>query len=129
MGRATDIVTRLREMAQERRQRGEGATVSLNGIMTDWIEEAAREVERLRADNGELRMKYNTGWAIKGKHRFYAGWHPVRREIIAQHVADIHLGKWPAFGGDKLSDAQAEAWKKCQAVGDRAVKIKISEVQ
>lgn len=74
-------------------------------------------------------MKAETGWAIKGTHGLYMGWHRVRREIIAQHVADTELGGWPAFAHNKLSAAQAAAWKKCQARGDRAVRIKISEAR
>lgn len=72
-------------------------------------------------------MKTETGWAIKNdKHGLYYGWHRIRREIIAQHVADTHLGGWPAFASGGLNDAQKAAWKKCQRIGDRAVKVRIT---
>lgn len=70
-------------------------------------------------------MKLQEGWAIIGSHGLYVGWHPIRREMIAQHLADLY--DMPRFTlSGKLSQAQTELWRKCQRKGDRAIKICIS---
>jgi len=46
----TDIVERLRGLAAERKARGSGAISTIDPNVTGWLEEAADEIERLRAE-------------------------------------------------------------------------------
>ena len=69
-------------------------------------------------------MKTETGWAILGDCGLFVGWHPIRREMIAQHLSDLY--DTPRFTSGKLSPTQADLWRKRQAKGEKAVKIKIS---
>lgn len=70
-------------------------------------------------------MKTETGWAIASSHGLYTGWHPIRREMIAKHLSCLYDTNSFTLSG-KLSQTQAELWRKCQRKGDRAVKVRIS---
>ena len=52
----TDIVERLRGIVVERKVRGRGATITINQNITGWLEEAADEIERLRAQLAEYKF-------------------------------------------------------------------------
>jgi len=71
------------------------------------------------------KKRYEMGWAIVGRHGLYVGWHRVRREMIAEHVGDIHgVSSFTTSRG--LDESQMSAWRACQRNGDRAVKVMIS---
>jgi len=56
-----DIADRLRAMVQEREAYTKsGKPMHVNVVMTGWLTEAATEIERLRAEIGELRSNLRT---------------------------------------------------------------------
>ena len=55
--------------------------------------------------------------------RLYVGQQITRIEAIQWHV--VKEGAGPFRWNTKLTSTQREAWKKCRARGDRAVKVKI----
>lgn len=69
-------------------------------------------------------MNLRDGWAIIGKHGLYVGWHQTRRQMIAEHVGDLHGVS--RFAGRGLDESQLAAWRECQKNGDRAIKVSIS---
>jgi hypothetical protein len=71
-------------------------------------------------------MKLREGWAIIGCHGLYVGWHQTRRQMIAEHVADIHGVCSYASSWRGLDESQKAAWRECQKKGDRAIKVTIS---
>lgn len=69
-------------------------------------------------------MKLRDGWAIIGRHGLYVGWHQTRRQMIAEHVSDIHgVASYVTTRG--LDASQIKAWRECTKNGDRAIKVSI----
>lgn len=68
------------------------------------------------------KTKEYTRWAITGDCGLYVGQYLTRRDAIADHVShrDKSLSKFAPLDDDQLA-----VWKKCQAQGDRAVKVRI----
>ena len=66
------------------------------------------------------------GWAIAGEVGIYVGWWLKRADAIAAHV-DLLNGLSGQLNG-RLTGDQIAAWKKCQQRGDRAIRVKISEI-
>lgn len=62
-------------------------------------------------------------WAIVGDVGLYVGQYLSRKAAIEDHIR-ARYGT-PASWGRRLSTEQLEAWHKCQAKGDRAVKVRI----
>jgi hypothetical protein len=54
-------------------------------------------------------------WAVKGnfdrKEFFYIGTHLTRKEMIKEHIGD-----------------KGREWKDCTAVGDKCVRVRITEL-
>lgn len=66
-------------------------------------------------------------WAIVGDVGLYCGQHLTRKDAITEHVSMRYgVERWTVGRG--LSPTQLEMWRKCQAKGDRAVKVRISLV-
>jgi len=68
--------------------------------------------------------------AIVGTNGLYIGTWQRRVDAIAEHVHDMRWFEEPevsrfAIGG-KLSPEQAKIWRRCQSVGDRAVKVTVT---
>lgn len=70
-------------------------------------------------------MTTETGWAILGDSGLFVGWHPVRREMIAQHLGDLYDTPRFTLSG-KLSQTQINLWQKRKAKGERAVKVRLT---
>lgn len=70
------------------------------------------------------RKKQYTRWAIAGECGLYVGQRFTRKDAIAEHVSMLYGTS--DYVGWQLDDAQREAWDKCRAKGDRAVKVTIS---
>jgi hypothetical protein len=64
-------------------------------------------------------------WSIANEYGLlYVGQRLTRDAAIAEHVAAIYgTGR---FANGLLDAKQLKAWEKCQAAGDRAVKVKIT---
>ena len=70
-----------------------------------------------------------TGWAIIGLYGLYIGWAQTRKAMIAEHVHNKCRAteEQPSqFATSALDPLQRERWKRCQAEGDRAVKVTIT---
>jgi len=59
-----------------------------------------------------------TGWAIIGTCGFYIGWWHTRREAINAHTEDLYPEEY-----------RTDAWRKCRAKGDRAVRVEIRALE
>jgi hypothetical protein len=57
----TDIVERLRGIVAEREARGRGATTTIDPNITGWLNEAADEIEQLRAGVELWKCRVNEG--------------------------------------------------------------------
>ncbi len=72
-----------------------------------------------------MSKKQYTRWAITGECGLYTGQYLTRREAIADHV--WHLDRPVSrFAGSTLDPGQLKIWRRCQARGDRAVKVSIT---
>jgi len=70
-----------------------------------------------------MKTKTETGWAIVGVHGLYTGWWRIRKAAIEDHC------KAYIWGQETMPATPLEIeteWKLRRAVGDRAVKVKIT---
>ena len=65
-------------------------------------------------------------WVIVGRNGLYVGQTLTRYDAIAEHVEALHGARNTTHLRKTLSTAQADAWRKCKANGDRAVKAVIT---
>lgn len=63
-------------------------------------------------------------WSIIGENGLYVDQRLTRVDAIVKHVSDLYgVNGWSIGRG--LTTEQLEAWNKCRANGDRAVKVRI----
>ena len=65
------------------------------------------------------RFKSETGWAIAWEHGLYIGWWLTRKEAIKYHTES------KVFQNEGIS----ARWKRCYRNGDRAIKVRISQLE
>jgi len=69
------------------------------------------------------KTKEYTRWAIVGEVGLYVGQYLTRKDAISDHIRARYgvAGTWQRG----LSAGQLQLWRKMQAKGDRAVKVRI----
>ena len=72
------------------------------------------------------RKKEYIRWAIAGQCGLYVGQRQTRQDAIAEHVSQLYgVSPYVAWKRGGLDESQREAWERCKAKGDRAVKVRI----